>query len=194
MVAGYSRRSARGSQVIRRRVMQLVHVVVPVCRQCETPAGRVPEPTAERKCKGGAEAVWVILHRTTAAGDAETKVHHRNEVMKSFLPGEIERQIYVVQVDRDVVATELSAGARFLRIDRHASRAYVRPTRHHVRRPADVNLVAKPEQRAILRGDANRVLSRRVMAVQESELLRVLELPVRAFSWTVFDLNFSCSI
>src|SRR5205823_14458815 len=114
-----------GGHVVRRRVMQLIEVVVPVHGQHETPARRVPESTAERKCKRGAEGVGVVFDRTAAAADSGTKIQDRNYVMETFLSGQIERQVDVVQVDRHIVAAQLSGRPRLGRIDCGSRRVYV---------------------------------------------------------------------
>ena len=110
-------------------------------------------------------------------------------MVKGFLSGEIDRQVNVVEVDRDIVLAELTTRSRLRRIDGDALAVDVRPAGHHERRTADVNLITQSPHSSILRGDADRISPGAVMPTEESQLLRVLEVAIRALCRKMADLR-----
>src|SRR5207245_988772 len=111
--------------------------------------------------------------------DAGTEVHDRHDVVKGFLPGEIERQVDVVEVNRDIVRAELSTRTRLRRIDGDALAVDVRPARHHERRTADVNLIPQSRHSSSLWRDVDWISAGAVMRTEERQLLGVLEVAIR---------------
>jgi len=111
--------------------------------------------------------------------------------MKTLLAGEIENQVYVVEVERDVFFAQLRRGSALCGIDWKALAVDVRPARHEQSGAADVDLVAQTIHRAAARGDSNRIQSRRVPATKKGELLTRLEVAVRAVFGKMSDLRAS---
>jgi len=177
------------NHVVRRRIFQLIEIVVPVCRDLKPSARRVPESTTEGKCKRGAEGVRIVLDRAAAAGDAGTQVYHRNDIVKSFLAGEVDRQIGVEKVDGDVVRPQLSRRPDFRWIDRHALGVDVSPASGEKRRAADVDLVPQAEHRSVLGHDPDRILSGVIATIESGELLRVLQVAIGTVLGQVTDLR-----
>src|SRR5690349_9414427 len=100
--------------------------------------------------------------------------------METLLAGEIQGQVDVVDVYRHVLLAQLPSSTRFGWIDRKALAVNVRPAPHQKRGTADVNQISHAEHPAIRRRDSDRIFPRVVVAAEKRQLLRRLQIPIRA--------------
>ena len=109
--------------------------------------------------------------------------------MEAFLAGEIQREINVVQIDRDVMLPELPRRAGLGWIDRESLAVHVRPACCQKSGTADVNLITDAVHRTVTRSDADRILSGSVVPAKEGEFLARFDIAVGTVFRKVTDLR-----
>src|SRR5215210_758645 len=135
------------------RILSLIGMAVEVNTQLRPSTRHVTKSAAQRKCKGGAELVWIELHAAGAGGNARAEVHYWHEAVPTLLTREIERDVRVEQIQPDVMPSELRGGSALRRIDREPLAAHPREPDHQRSWTTESLFVAKSKHRTTARHD-----------------------------------------